>query len=244
MTFTILGRDPADGKLGIAIATYSLAVGATCPQILPGTGVVTSQASTNPAIGEELIELLKNGTDPAAALERAVASDSHPEFRQIALLTADGEALVHSGANTKPFSGHVEGKNCIAVGNFLADAGVLKQMARAFENLPTSDPLASRLVAALEAGKAAGGQREPDSGTYLAERSACLVVATPGEPFPVDIRVDFSEDAIPALRRALAAYNPMHRYYLARAENPASLPNQYDFVKRLNPTSSRRARNG
>jgi uncharacterized Ntn-hydrolase superfamily protein len=236
MTFTILGRDPTDGKLGIAIATYSLAVGATCPQILPGTGVVTSQAATNPAIGQELIELLKNGTDPATALKQVVTNDSQPEFRQIALLTANGEALVHSGANTKPFSGHVTGENCVAVGNFLADKGVLEQMAQAFDDTTATEPLAKKLIAALEAGKTAGGQREPHSGTHLAERSACLVVAAPEEPFPVDIRVDFSEDAIPALSHALAAYNPMHRYYLQRAENPASLPNQYDFVKRLDPT--------
>ena len=62
------------------------------------------------------------------------------------------------------------------------------------------------------------------------------MVATPGEPFPVDIRVDFSEDAVPALRDAFAAYNPMHRYYIARAENPTDLPYQYDVVKRLNST--------
>ena len=113
MTFTILGRDPSNGKLGIGIATYSLAVGATCPRILRGVGVATSQASTNPGIGRELIELLKDGLDPAIALERSVANDSHPEFRQVALLTPAGNALVHSGANTKPFSGYVRGKNCV-----------------------------------------------------------------------------------------------------------------------------------
>jgi len=236
MTFAILGSDPADGKLGIAIATYSLAVGATCPQIQAGTGVATSQASTNPAVGEQLLELLKSGRNPAYAFEQAIANDTYPEFRQIALLTADGQVLVHSGTHTKPFSGHITGENCIAVGNFLADVGVLEQMVQAFEDLPDSAPFTTRLIAALEAGKSAGGQREPESGESLTERSACLMVAAPGESFPIDIRVDFSEDAISALRQALAAYDPMHQYYLARAENPENLPLQYDFVKRLNPT--------
>ena len=233
MTFTILGRDPSNGKLGIGIATYSLAVGATCPQILPGVAVTTSQASTNPAIGRELMELLKGGVDPAAALEQSVANDSHPEFRQVALLTSGGDALVHSGANTKPFSGHVSGKNCLAVGNFLTGANVLEHMVRAFETERGSNPLAERLISALEGGKKAGGQNAAD-GTHLPERSACLMVAAPAELFPVDIRVDFSEDAIPALRGAFEAYDPMHQYYLERAEDPTDLPYQYDVVKRLN----------
>ncbi len=235
MTFTILGRDTSSGELGIGIATYSLAVGATCPQILPGVGVATSQASTNPAIGEELMDLLRGGANPAGALEQAVGNDPHPEFRQVALLAPTGDVLVHSGANTKPFSGYAGGENCAAVGNFLADARVLEAMVGGFEDGADETPLAERLISALEAGKKAGGQNEAD-GTHLAERSACLVVAAPGQPFPVDIRVDFSEDAIPALRESFTAYGPMHQYYLARAENPTDLPFQYDVVKQLNST--------
>ena len=235
MTFTILGRDPASGELGIGIATYSLAVGATCPQILPGVGVATSQASTNPAIGVELMELLKGGADPAGALDQAVANDPHPEFRQVALLTPDGNALVHSGANTKPFSGYVSGENCVAVGNFLAGENVLEAMVAGFEAGSQGRSLAEQLISALEGGKGAGGQKEI-GGTHLAERSACLMLAAPGEPFPIDIRVDFSDDAIPALRDAYAAYAPMHRHYLARAENPIDLPYQYDVVRSLKST--------
>ncbi len=234
MTFTVLGRDPASGALGIGIATYSLAVGATCPRIMPGVGVVTSQASTNPAIGDELMELLLSGTDdPASALDRAVANDEHPEFRQVALLTRDGRTFVHSGENTKPFSGYVNGENCVAVGNFLTGANVLAAMVQAFETDRASESLAEKLLSALEAGKKTGGQSGPNR-THLAERSACLMIATSGEKFPIDIRVDFSTDAIPALRDAFVAYDVMHTYYLARAEDPTNLPSQYDVVKRLN----------
>ena len=236
MTFTILGRDPANGELGIGIATYSLAVGATCPKVLPGVGVATSQASTNPAISERLMELLENGTDPASALEQAVANDSHPEFRQVALLTPHGDALVHSGAKTKPFSGYLSGDNCVAVGNFLTDARVLGAMVSKFEGDTENVSLAERLISALEGGKSAGGQNMADGTQHLPERSACLVVAAPGDSFPVDIRVDFSEDAIPALRKAFAAYGPMHRYYLARAHDPTDLPFQYDVVKDPDPS--------
>lgn len=235
MTFTILGRDLLSGELGIGIATYSLAVGATCPQILSGVGVATSQASTNPVIGEQLMELLQGGVEPANALERSVANDPYPEFRQVALLTPTGDPLVHSGAGTKPFSGYASGDNCVAVGNFLAGPEVLDQMVQAFEKDRAPAPLAERLISALEGGKNAGGQNETD-GTHLPERSACLLIASPGEPFPVDVRVDFSGDAIPALRESFAAYDPLHRYYIARAENPTGLPFQYDVVKRLDKT--------
>ncbi|HCI86796.1 MAG TPA: DUF1028 domain-containing protein, partial [Dehalococcoidia bacterium] len=81
MTFTILGRDAKTGELGIGIATYSLAVGATCPQILPGIAVMTTQASTNPTIAEEIMELIENGYSPTDAFMQALANDEHPSFR-------------------------------------------------------------------------------------------------------------------------------------------------------------------
>ena len=237
MTFTILGRDPSTGELGIAIATYSLAVGATCPQILPGIGVLTSQASTNPAIGEEIIELIEDGIDPAEAFMRSLANDSYPDYRQIALLNPQGDPMVHSGANIKPVSGHISGIDCVAVGNFLANDNVLDAMKTAFSEPVQSgskEPtLTERLLAALEAGKKSGGQAGSDN-AHLPERSAALLISTPSERFPIDIRIDFSTDAISDLRRALDAYQPMHEYYLNRADDPTEIPSQDEWVKQLN----------
>jgi uncharacterized Ntn-hydrolase superfamily protein len=242
MTFTILGRDTNTGELGIGIATYSLAVGATCPRILPGLGVVTSQASTNPAIGEEIMELLEDGIDPTDAFMQALANDDHPEYRQIALLTPTGDPLIHSGANIKPSSGHVSGANCIAIGNFLASDNVLDAMVKGFENPDTiqsmtpsttnDSSLANRLLSALAAGKTAGGQSGSND-AHLPERSACLVVGSPQERFPIDVRVDFSNEAITDLQAAFAAYHPMHDYYLKRADDPTELPSQDEWVKQL-----------
>jgi uncharacterized Ntn-hydrolase superfamily protein len=230
MTFTILGRNPQSGQLGIAIATYSLAVGATCPKILPGAAVLTSQASTNPAIGEEIISLLQNGSEPSDAFHQSISNDSHPDYRQVALLTPTGNALVHSGTNIKPASGHVGGNNCVAVGNFLANETVLQAVVTGFENTnhnPTS--LADQLIAALAAGKEAGGQAATD-GTHLPERSASLLIATPNEKFPIDIRIDSSTNAITDLQSAINAYQPMHPYYLQRAKNPTNLPPQNEWI--------------
>lgn len=232
MTFTLLGRDPSSGELGVAIATYSLAVGGTCPQMLPGLGVATSQASTNPAIGEELMELLEDGVTPVEAFMQALANDEHPEFRQVALLTPTGEPMVHSGSNIKPVSGHAFGENCVAVGNFLANDEVLTAMVSGFENASTGtglgSALVSRLLSALEAGRAAGGQSGIDD-VALPERSACLLVGSPGDRFPIDVRVDSSADAISDLRSAVESYLPMHEYYLKRADDPRNLPTQSEW---------------
>jgi uncharacterized Ntn-hydrolase superfamily protein len=236
MTFTILGRNPETGELGIAIATYSLAVGATCSRILPGIAVVTSQASTNPAIGEEILELIEDGRDPSDSFMASLANDDHFEYRQIALLMPEGEALVHSGTKIKPASGHVSAANCVAVGNFLADDGVLNAMADAFENSASSGgaSLGQRLIAALQAGRLAGGQSGSD-GAHLPERSACVLVSSPGELFPIDVRVDSSSDAIAGLKAAFDAYQTMHDYYLRRADNPEGLPSQDEWAKQLRP---------
>ncbi len=236
MTFTILGRNSQTGELGIAIATYSLAVGATCPQILPGIGVATSQASTNPAIGEEIMELIEDGTQPAEAFAQALANDSHPEYRQIAFLGPNGDSLVHSGANIKPSSGHVNGDNCIAIGNFLANDQVLQMMVDGFSepNMNSDSPttLAEQLLSALDSGKQAGGQSGAGN-THLPERSACLIVGASGERFPIDIRIDVSTNAIPELRSAYETYLPMHDYYLNRAQNPTNLPSQNEWPRQL-----------
>ena len=168
---------------------------------------------------------------------RSLANDSHPDFRQVAVLTPQGDPIVHSGANIKPVSGHLSGIDCVAVGNFLSNDNVLDAMTEAFIKSSQSDSpnptLSERLLAALEAGKEAGGQAGSDN-AHLPERSAALLVGAPGERFPVDIRIDSSSNAISDLRRAHEAYLPMHEYYLNRADDPTELPSQDEWVKRLN----------
>ena len=105
-------------------------------------------------------------------------------------------------------------------------------MTNEFNGLHTEASLIDRLIAALNAGKHAGGQ-EGSNGKRLAERSACLMVHTSGEQFPVSTRVDFSGDAIPELQKAVNAYQTMHKFYLTRATNPADLPPQDQFSGNL-----------
>ena len=237
MTFTILGRDPETGSIGIGIATYSLAVGATCPFMLPDSSVLTSQAAANPKIGETIITLIRNDCKPVEAMEQAIRHDPYHEYRQIALLTSTGETSVHSGSRTRPFSGYSEGQDCIAVGNFLKSEQVLEAMTDEFNGLHRETSLIDRLIAALNAGKHAGGQ-EGSNGKRLAERSACLIVHTSDEQFPVNTRVDFSGDAIPELKKAVDAYRTMHKFYLKRATNPADLPPQDQWPGNLGSSSN------
>ena len=178
------------------------------------------------------MELIEDGTPPVEAFMEALANDEHPEFRQIALLPAQGEPLIHSGKNIKPASGHMNGDNCIAVGNFLANDRVLPAIIDGFANTSTEADLAERIISALEAAKQAGGQAGTD-GTHLPERSAALLIGAPGERFPIDIRVDASTDAIAELRTTYDTYLPMHEFYLKRADNPTDLPSQDDWVNGL-----------
>ena len=236
MTFTILGRDPETGNSGIGIATYSLAVGATCPFMLPDSSVLTSQAAANPNIGEEIITLVKKGYTPVQAMGQVVKRDPHPEYRQIALLTSKGGMSIHSGSQTRPFSGFSKGQDCIAIGNFLKSEQILVAMTEEFNGLHDGASLSDRLIAALYAGKNSGGQQGSD-GKHLDERSACLMVHTPGEQFPVNTRVDYSSDAITELKKAINAYQLMHKFYLARAANPVELPPQDQWSKDLDMSS-------
>ena len=236
MTFTILGRDPETGNIGIGIATYSIAVGATCPFILPDSSVLTSQAAANPTIGKEIITLVKAGYAPVRAMEQVVKRDPHPEYRQIALLTSTGEMSIHSGSKTRPFSGFSKGQDCIAIGNFLKSEQILAAMTEEFSGLNNASSLSDRLIAALYAGKNSGGQQGSD-GKHLNERSACLMVHTPGEQFPIDTRVDHSSDAITDLKNVIDAYRPIHKYYLARAANPVELPPQDKWSENVHISS-------
>ena len=155
------------------------------------------------------MELIEDGTEPVQAFMEALSNDEQPEYRQVALVLSEGSPLTHSGHKIKPASGHLNGVNCTAIGNFLANEGILSAMTDGFENPTASNEiettLAIRLLSALDSGKQAGGQSGSD-GLHLNERSACLIVGAPYEKFPIDIRVDASDDAIPELRSAYQRY--------------------------------------
>lgn len=216
MTFSLIGRCPRTGRFGAAVATSSIAVGSRVAFAEAGTGAVLTQHRTDPRLGPRGLALLRSGCTAREALDALVASTPHAAWRQLAALDAAGSAAAHSGARTKPERGEAVAADAVAIGNILASPAVPDAMLRAFQDASDA-ALAERLMRALEAGLAAGGE-------HLPVRSGHLLVA--GEHgFPrVDLRVDWDEAPIAALRALWDRYAPMEDDFLRRALTPDDAP--------------------
>ncbi|QVM94267.1 DUF1028 domain-containing protein [Pseudomonas sp. B21-012] len=216
MTFSIVGRCAETGQLGIAISSSSIAVGARCPWLRTGVGAVSSQNITLPALGPQILDGLDEGLAPHQALDRALTRNGYSQYRQVAVVDAQGRTAVFSGNHALGINHAVAGEQCVAAGNLLANSAVIERMVEAFER--SEGCLAARLLTALEAGQDAGGEAG-------AVHSAALSVV--GElVWPiVDLRVDWAEDnPIGELGKLWNAYEPQLQDYLTRALNPTLAP--------------------
>jgi uncharacterized Ntn-hydrolase superfamily protein len=198
-TYSISACD-ADGRCGVAVATNNLAVGASVPFARANVGAVATQFETNPAHGVRGLELLANGVTPARTLARLLAEDGNFEglsvdFRQTALVGMRGEAAVFTGreAQAATWAGGRHGERYAVIGNGLTGEVVIAAMESTFRN--SRGALDERLLSALEAGQAAGGQS-------IGEMSAVLLVKTPAGGFAdTDLRVDAASEPVKELRR-------------------------------------------
>jgi uncharacterized Ntn-hydrolase superfamily protein len=216
MTFSLLGRCSRTGQFGAAVATSSLAVGSRVPYAEAGVGGILTQHRTDPRLGPLGLSLLRAGCSAEETVAALVASTAHHAWRQIAAMDRKGGTAHFHGAEVKPAFAAVHRPDCVALGNILAHDRVPEAMAEAFAQSAEA-PLAERLVRAMEAGEAAGGE-----GRSVIS-SALLVVEQ--EVFPlVDLRVDEAAAAIPALRRLWQAYAPSVRLYVTRAIDPEAAP--------------------
>ena len=175
MTFSIVGRCARSGMLGVAITTSSIAVGARCPFVRAATGAVATQNITDPALGPLVLDHIAAGADAATAITRALSERPHPPFRQLAVVDREGRSAHFTGERILGVHAVASGPEYVAAGNLLASQAVPKAMADAFA-AGAVDHLAERLLKALEAGLAAGGEE----GTV---HSAALIVADV-QPFP------------------------------------------------------------
>jgi uncharacterized Ntn-hydrolase superfamily protein len=199
-TYSIVACERATGQCGVAVQTDNLAVGASVPSAQAGVGAVASQFETHPRHGLRGIALLAQGLPPDVVLRTLLNEDGAfegrgPEARQVALVSLDGTTAVHTGADVAAagWAGARSGPGFSVQGNGLVGPHVLVTMERAF--IATQGPLADRLLAALHAGDAAGGQR-------TGRQSAALLVRTPeGFPLDVDLRVDDAVDPVRSLAR-------------------------------------------
>ena len=216
MTYSLAGRCDRTGMLGAVIATSSIAVGSRCVYARAGVGVVLTQHRTDPRLGLRGLMLLGGGCDPAATVAAMVASTPDAAWRQLAVLDRRGVAAHFNGEHIVSTRGAAMGPGCVAIGNILRDAAVPRAMVDAF----TADPalgLPERLLAALEAGDAAGGELKP-------VRSAALLIVHE-QSFPyVDLRVDAADAPIAALRALWDEYAPEADAFVTRAIAPGSIP--------------------
>jgi uncharacterized Ntn-hydrolase superfamily protein len=194
VTFSILARDPNNGRFGVAVATCHLAVGSTVPHIRSGVGAVATQAHTNPYLGICGLERLEQHADAQDVLNSLLLDDPHRDRRQFHLIDLDGRTACWTGTDCADWAGHRHHPNLSVAGNCLIGEGVLEAMEQTFL---TSDPnwkLGRRLMSALQAGELAGGDHRAISST-----SAALQVS--GEAaFPLlDLRVDFRPGAVEEL---------------------------------------------
>jgi len=214
MTFSLVGRCARTGMLGAVISSASPAVAARCAYVRAGVGAACTQNVTDPTLGPALLDRL--GT-AEAALAEVVRAARHIEYRQLSVVDAGGRSAVFSGAHALGRAATAQGEGCAAAGNLLADEAVPAAMVAAFEREPEAH-LGDRLVAALAAGLAAGGEEQP-------VRSAGLLVAN-DVPWPVaDLRVDWTEgDPVGELAVLWRLWSPQAEAYVTRALDPASAP--------------------
>ena len=217
MTFSIVGRCRRSGMLGVAITTSSICVGARCPFVRAGVGAVATQNLTDPALGPAVLDNLATGLDAQSALRASLKNRPHLEYRQVIVVDHRGNTACHSGAQMLGTHGASAGDDCYAAGNLLANTSVTTAIAAGFAQ-HQKDHLAERLIKAIEAGLAAGGEQGE-------VHSAALLVAD-AQPFPlVDLRVDWrDDDPVRALGDLWQAYRPQMADYVTRAVNPAAAP--------------------
>jgi len=199
-TFSIVGFDPTTGDLGIAVQSKFFAVGAVVPWARAGVGAIATQSVANTAFGPDGLALLATGEAPEDVLARLLDDDSSKELRQLGIVDAQGHAATFTGASCLAWAGGRTGEDYAVQGNILAGPAVVDAMADTFET--TGGDLGSRLVAALAAGQAAGGDAR-------GRQSAALVVVREGGGYGghndryIDLRVDDNAAPIRELRRLL-----------------------------------------
>jgi len=235
-TFSIVARDPATGELGVAVQSHWFSVGPIVPWIEAGVGAIATQSFVDPSYGKLGLDLIRAGRSAPDALKALVAGDPASDVRQVAMIDAQGRVAAHTGAKDIQAAGHKVGVNYSVQANLMLNDSVWPSMSRAFES--SKGELADRMLAALDAAQAAGGD-------IRGRQSAALIVVTgkpTGKPWidrTFDLRVDDHPEPLKELRRLVVlqrAYNHMNAGDLAveRKDNQGAL-REYSAAAALAP---------
>ena len=216
MTFSIVGMCERAAMAGVAITTSSISVGSRCPWVRAGAGAVATQNITDPSIGNEMLDLMAQGADAPVALAAVMDGRPFAEYRQVTAVDLRGNIAERTGTEILGTHAVSHGSQCVAAGNLLSSTRVPGAMTDGFSQYADLH-LAERLLCALEAGVAAGGEEGPT-------HSAALLVAGENAWPLVDLRVDWSDDPVGDLRNLWVRYQPQMNDYLDRALNPAVAP--------------------
>ena len=218
MTWSIVAHDPISGGFAVAVATRAFAVGASCPFLRAGVGAVSTQSFTNRYLGPAILDGLARGLPPAAAIEGALAGDEGRGLRQVHVVDRHGRTAAWTGQNCVEWCGSVAGQGVSVAGNMLAGESTIAATFAAWQSRPELD-VPDRLMQAMEAGDAAGGDKR-------GRQSAAMVLVTT-EAFPdLDLRVDDSAEPLPELRRLLGVWRRERAPGLATApsrSNPSGI---------------------
>jgi uncharacterized Ntn-hydrolase superfamily protein len=215
MTFSLAGRCERTGAVGAVIASASMAVAARCAAVRAGVGAVCSQSTTDPRLRGALLEAMAGGRTAPQALAAVVQDAADIAYRQLAVVDTAGGSACYSGELALGEAADACAAGAAAAGNLLADRGVPAAMLAAFTGR-AGDSLGGRLIAALQAGLAAGGEVSP-------VRSAGLVIAE-AVPWPVtDLRVDWHDDPVGELAGLWQRWQPQAEPYVRRALRPSEM---------------------
>jgi uncharacterized Ntn-hydrolase superfamily protein len=238
-TFSIVARDPATGELGVAVQSHWFSVGPIVPWAEAGVGAVATQSFVDPSYGKNGLELMRAGKSAPDTLKELLEKDQGREVRQVAMIDAQGRVDAWTGKDDIQAAGHIVGTNCSVQANLMLNDKVWPAMARAFES--TKGDLADRMLAALDAAQAVGGD-------IRGRQSAALIVVT-GKPTGMawkdrtfDLRVDDSPQPLVELRRLVRlqrAYNHMNAGDLAveKKDNEGAL-REYGAAEKLVPNNA------
>ena len=216
MTFSIVARCAEHGQFGMAVSSSSPAVASRCAYARAGVGAVASQNVTDPRLGPGTLDAMAAGMDAKIAIASIIATSDHTEFRQLLAVDSTGQTEIFSGTKTLGIHAEHLSHNAAAAGNLLANTTIPHAMVAAFH--AASGHLGDRLIAAMQAGLAAGGE----AGDL---HSAGLLIVDQQQWPLVDLRCDWTTDCpIAAVATAWEIYKPQMDDYLTRALNPASAP--------------------
>jgi uncharacterized Ntn-hydrolase superfamily protein len=238
-TYSIVARDPVTGELGVAVQSHWFSVGTTVSWAEAGVGVIATQSFVNKSFGPRGLELLKQGLTAQQVLDKLLNDDLGREVRQVAIIDTNGTVATHTGKSCIQHADHIKGNGYSVQSNMMLTSQVPKAMAQAYEK-SAGQPLAERLIRALEAAQGAGGD-------IRGQQSAALIIVpgrSEGKPWDertVDLRVDDHPSPVKELRRLYTvhmAYQHMNNGDLAVEKNDMALAmKEYNAAMKLFPVN-------